>query len=729
LPLKKQIASVAETVLHSYGLLFFSHNRLFGILILLVTFLIPYAGIAGCAGLLCSLLCARAIGFDESLLKTGAYTYSALIFGLGFGTYFEFSMAFWLLLAVGSVFTLLLSAFFFTRLSRNGVPALSIAFICTLWMLLLASQSFSALGLSTRQIYWYNELYKYGGLFLIRAVQAIEGISIHPFLGGFLRSLSGILFQGQLAGGILLALGLLLYSRIALLLMLYGYAIAMGFHSLMGGMAVMGDYYHIGTNYMLVAAALGGFYLIPSWRSFLWIGILVPVTYLLVVALSAILAQIGLPVLSLPFCITVILFLYCLQLRPFGSRLALAPVQHYSPEHNLYHFLHGQSRADAYRYVPLSLPVLGNWMVSQGYAGSMTHKGDWKEALDFVLLDDELKTYRNPGNEPEHFYCYGKPVLAPADGIVEEIADHIEDNSVGGNNTSQNWGNTIVLRHAEGLYTKLSHLKKNSMRVAKGDYVRRGDLLALCGNSGRSPEPHLHFQVQATPFIGSRTLAYPLAAFLQQEAGAAPRLRQYAVPDEGSFVANITANAQLQQAFSFPPGLRLRVEAEGYATELWEVCVSASNERYLWCREHRASAWFIRLPDIFAFTYYYGQRNTLLFAFYQSAYKVLLSSAEPVAVADDLPLTVYGNTPLRWLQDVVAPFWRFLQIRYESRVQPDDDVFGRNPLQIRSRQERRMAGHLQSLREGCISVTEGRLTGFELQSAHKKIYALCYEEQ
>ena len=103
--------------------------------------------------------------------------------------------------------------------------------------------------------------------------------------------------------------------------------------------------------------------------------------------------------------------------------------------------------------------------------------------------------------------------MAPADGIVQEIIDHIDDNEIGKNNTAQNWGNTIVIKHAEGLYTKLSHLKKNSFKTSKGAYVKRGDIVASCGNSGRSPEPHLHMQVQATPYIGSKTLNYPLAYF------------------------------------------------------------------------------------------------------------------------------------------------------------------------------------------------------------------------
>jgi urea transporter len=726
----KSIAATADAVLHSYGLLFFSNSKVFGALILLVTLLFPYSGLAGLASVAAGIFWAHAIGFEKTRLRQGVYTYSALIFGLGLGTFYEWGGTFWLLLAVGAMFTLLLSAFFFSRLSRNGVPALSIAFICTTWVVLLASRNLGQMGLAQRHIYWYNELYRWGGARLLNLVQTIEGWSLPAFVSGFLRSLSGIVFQGSLAGGMLLAIGLLFYSRIAFVLMIYGYAVALGFHKLIGSVAAGSmSYYQMGTNYMLVAAALGGFFLIPSWRSFLWILVLVPVTNLLVLALSAVLEPLGLPVLSLPFCITVILFLYCLQLRPFGSKLVVAPVQYYSPEHNLYHFLHGRARAAAYQYLPLSLPVLGEWMVSQGYNGSMTHKGDWREAVDFVLLDNELKTYRNPGNETTQFYCFGKPVLAPADGFVEELVDGVTDNTIGGNNTDQNWGNTIVLRHAEGLYTKLSHLKNGSSKVAKGDYVKRGDIIALCGNSGRSPEPHLHFQVQATPYVGSRTLHYPIAFFLQRRADGAPSLRQYAVPEEGTFVSNPSPDRQLQAAFAFPPGYRLTVRAEGFEEETWEVCVNMNNERYIWCREKSASAYFTRLPDRFSFTYFYGSRNTLLFHFYESAFSILLGADAGVVLEDSFPLSLFGYTSLRWLQDFVAPFVLFLQVRYESVLEGSSDPFGEAPRTIQSRLVQRIAGSSREVAQAHISIANGSIQKFSFCKNKKTIEAICSENQ
>jgi murein DD-endopeptidase MepM/ murein hydrolase activator NlpD len=51
----------------------------------------------------------------------------------------------------------------------------------------------------------------------------------------------------------------------------------------------------------------------------------------------------------------------------------------------------------------------------------------------------------------------------------------------------------------------LAHLKHNSVTVKVGDKVKCGQVIGLCGNSGNSSEPHLHFHVQNTPIIQDGT--------------------------------------------------------------------------------------------------------------------------------------------------------------------------------------------------------------------------------
>ena len=715
-------------ILNSYGMLFFSKNKFFSLLILLVSFFTPFTGSCGMAALMVALIAASALGFSRQQVKKGLLTYSVVLFGLGFGTNFELGPAFIILLIIGALLTLFLSIALNAVLNKKGLPALSLAFIISTSIIIIASKSFEGIGLTHRHIYWFNDMYALGGNTLVNAIQQIENWPMPEYVAGFFRSMSAILFQVNIASGIILAIGLLVYSRIAFVLMLLGYSIAIAFNFAMGGFHQTDmTYYNMGTNFMLVAVALGGFYIIPSIRSFLWLFITVPIAYLMVVGVGSVFFKIGVPVFSLPFCIVVLLFLYMLQLRNSISKLVLTPVQYYSPEQNLYRYLNGKERLLSNLYHHLYLPVMGEWMVSQGYDGSITHKGEWSKALDFVLLDNEMKTYTATGNLVEHFYCYNKPVLAPAAGIVQEIIDHVDDNEIGKNNTTQNWGNTIIIKHAEGLYTKLSHLKKHSFKTTKGAYVQRGDIVALCGNSGRSPEPHLHMQVQANPYVGSKTLAYPIAYFNSRNAKT-NAVKSFAVPTEGSFVANIKANTTLQQAFNFQPGYCVLASANAYKNEEWETLTSFYNEPYLYCKQHDAYAYFINNGTMFYFTNYFGPKNTLLYQFYLCAYKVLLSNDNNIVIKDNYPIHVFGMNIVRWLQDFISPFYIFIKMKYEAEVTGSQDALGGGSIQCTSKQIQQLFGWTTLKKTSTIAVNNGQIQSFTTNSSKQKLTVQCVAE-
>ncbi|HQR93204.1 MAG: hypothetical protein B7Y15_07915 [Bacteroidetes bacterium 24-39-8] len=714
---------LGNAILNSYGMLFFSKNRLFASFILLVSFITPFAAACGLLAVIISLIAAEALGFNRAQTVDGLLTYSVVLFGLGLGSNFEFGTAFSILLIVGSLLTLFLSTVLNAILNKRGLPALSLAFIISTALIIMASKSFDGIGLTHRQIYWYNETYAIGGSKLVDLISWIENWNMPEYMSGFFRSMSAILFQVNIASGIILTIGLLVYSRIAFLLMVYGYAVALFFSYTMGSGGFLG-FYNMGTNFMLVAVALGGFYIIPSIRSFLWVLVLVPIAYLMVSGLGTFMLQVGVPLFSLPFCLTVILFLYMLGLRKTQLKLALTPIQYYSPEENLYRYVNGKERLLNIYYQHLQLPFLGEWVVSQGYDGSMTHQGDWSKALDFVILDNEMKTFRLPGNLPEHFHCYNKPVLCPCDGIVEEIIDHIEDNEIGGNNVQQNWGNSIVIKHAEGLYSKLSHLKKQSFKTTKGAFVKKGDIIALCGNSGRSPEPHLHFQVQSTPYVGSKTRAYPISYFVtRNEQNMA--FSNFTVPQEGSFVSNIQPNSQLVAAFNFQPGFIMKVEAPGFKTEEWEVFTTIYNETYFHCKAQNAYAYFINNGSVFYFTNYFGEKHTLLYQFYQTAYKVLLSSEKPLTIKDYFPVNSFVSTPIKWIQDLLAPFYLFIRLRFESTVAMDSNQMGGSTQYIHSSQIQELLWKKTTLKEASILIENGNIAAFNFISKDRKIKAVC----
>lgn len=77
----------------------------------------------------------------------------------------------------------------------------------------------------------------------------------------------------------------------------------------------------------------------------------------------------------------------------------------------------------------------------------------------------------------------GESIFATADGVVKEV--------IGKNSTS---GITVVIDHGNGYTTSYSHLQK--VKVKRRQRVRRGDIIALSGNSGLSLSPHLHYEVR-----------------------------------------------------------------------------------------------------------------------------------------------------------------------------------------------------------------------------------------
>ncbi|MBL8913675.1 MAG: M23 family metallopeptidase [Archangium sp.] len=77
---------------------------------------------------------------------------------------------------------------------------------------------------------------------------------------------------------------------------------------------------------------------------------------------------------------------------------------------------------------------------------------------------------------------HGKEVVAPADGTV--VFAGLE----GG------YGNVLVIDHGYGIKTRYGHLA--SIKVKAGARVKRGDIIAAMGNTGRSTGPHLHYEVR-----------------------------------------------------------------------------------------------------------------------------------------------------------------------------------------------------------------------------------------
>src|SRR5579863_973577 len=141
-------------------------------------------------------------------------------------------------------------------------------------------------------------------------------------------------------------------------------------------------------------------------------------------------------------------------------------------------------------------------------------------------------SYSGEARDLHSYYCYGKPVLAVADGRVVTARDGLPENTPGHGDALHPAipitldtvaGNTITLDIGGGQFAYYLHLQPGSLRVKAGDHVRRGQVLARVGASGDAREPHLHFEVtDSAKVLAGDGVPYVIEHYRLQFAGGGP---------------------------------------------------------------------------------------------------------------------------------------------------------------------------------------------------------------
>jgi len=176
--------------------------------------------------------------------------------------------------------------------------------------------------------------------------------------------------------------------------------------------------------------------------------------------------------------------------------------------------------------VSISPPVRGEWAAFNGPSNASGHRrlvlaldghtaSGQRFAIDFLQVDS-LGSSRRPGTEASknsNYYAYGTELLAVADGVVAATKDSIPENVPGGRAVKIDLitvgGNFVGIDIGGGKYALYAHVQPGSLRVKVGDRVKRGQVIALLGNSGNSTEPHVHFQIADGPsFLAAEGLPY-----------------------------------------------------------------------------------------------------------------------------------------------------------------------------------------------------------------------------
>lgn len=146
------------------------------------------------------------------------------------------------------------------------------------------------------------------------------------------------------------------------------------------------------------------------------------------------------------------------------------------------------------KYV-LPFPVGMSYYCSQGFHGRESHQGTFEYSIDFNMPDGEL-------------------ITCARDGVIERVIQDFADDAPSGSE------NVVIVKHADGEFSRYAHIKHMGSEVKMGDAVSRGDPIAHCGKSG-TYLLHLHFDVVKDASLrNAQTVPF---AFLNVLGGGQPK--------------------------------------------------------------------------------------------------------------------------------------------------------------------------------------------------------------
>lgn len=541
-----QAGNLILAIPHSYACTLFSDSVLLGLILLLVTFSSPIVGLSGMLGLLTALLFSRILGWESWESRSGVAAFNSLIISLALGYYYPgqmiahspfMYMGIICLTSIGTLLLYFVLSYLFNQWFR--LPPMSLAFSIVaiiIWQYmarngLLTNYPFDKLVL----INWEPHLSEYWRLFFV--------------------SMGSVFFSPTVLAGVFVALALLVITRIGLGLALMGWTISYILMQAQGFSSNTGMFYP-GFNGILIMLAIGGVFLLPGKTSLVIAAISTALGYLLIVLLSSLsyhfnsytglYTPLAIPVFAFPLNVVVLLVIFSLRLRLVSTKPVMNDFGVYNPERALQVYQERYYRFSTLGIPQFSLPITGAWQVTQGHNGDQTHKLDWAYAWDFEITDKEGKRFVELESTLGDYYSFGKPVLSSASGYIAKVMDGVPDNPIGAINTRENWGNYICISHGFGLYSFYAHLKNGSIKVKPGDFVNQGDRIGLVGNSGRSPLPHLHFQIQIGVEAGSKTRYSQFVNYKVHEKSGASMFIAQGVPSLGETISTLVPEAHLQ---------------------------------------------------------------------------------------------------------------------------------------------------------------------------------------
>ena len=679
-------------LLGAYSSILFVDKFRIGGLFLLATLWFPWAGAAGLLAAGTGMIAVRLFHYSHGNVAI----FNSLLAGLSLGALYQPSVPLLPIIALTALAVVLISAVSADLLWRlDRLPALSLPFVMVTLTAILGLQ----------------------GSFTPAPHSLPEPVLPEP-MNGFFTAMGNVFFTPHPIPGALIFLGLLSVSRYLAGLAVAGYTAGHLTLAVLSGTTSPGVLSSaMGFNFILAAIAIGGVFTLPGWRSTV-LGLLgAAFAALLGVAAQRFLQPYGLPVLAAPFVLTTLLLLSALRKRGSVSPPYVVTETPTLPEVNIKQARLAKQRGLQSQNVPLKAPFLGTWQVYQGFNGRFTHQPPWQHALDFHQTV-EGRGFKNQGRVLSDYYCFGLPVCSPAYGKVVACQDSLPDNKPGEVDTLNNWGNFVLIRLAGGPHVLLAHLRQHSLRVSTGDWVVPMQTLAHCGNSGRSPQPHLHMQVQSDAALGSPTTPFHLSGVLMTEPETdLPELSLNLQPAENTGIAPLMPDEILTQALHLPVGrcldFQVRVNDQDWRSRRLTVELTLQGQFRL-VSDGGASAAFEESGELLAFYDRSGPADPFLdgwlLALGLTTFEQKDCQWRDSASVDLLPLTMKQ----RLWRRLVRPFDAGLESRYRRRYHGETGCW----RQSASHRFKPVPGRDWGAKTlAFISPTEGCI-GFEVQANH-----------
>ncbi|WP_395852046.1 urea transporter [Cystobacter fuscus] len=304
------LLAFVDSCLRGIGQILFADNPVSGLLILLGLFVTsPWLGVATLLGLVSATASALLLRLDRSRLRAGLYGYNGALVGGALATFLvpEWSPGIILyIIGAAAVSTLLMLAVSLVLVDHLHLPPLTLPFNLVTIPCLLATFATSHI--------------QHGPLLARHMAEPINPalresanagtVSLASALvEALFRGIGQIVFADHVLSGVLILLGVLVWSRIAGLFALLGSMLGLLVGLTLGGDG-FSEYHGLwGYNAMVSAEALAGVFIVYTWRTALYGLVCAAATTVLYAGLAVWSGAYGIPALTLPFCLSTLVFL------------------------------------------------------------------------------------------------------------------------------------------------------------------------------------------------------------------------------------------------------------------------------------------------------------------------------------------------------------------------------------------------------------------------------------